>query len=140
MISQERFREVAYTSVQMAAGSGAILSTGEAVKCAADALHAAYEAELEALESKIASLQHELSLPAPEPSVGWRFSDSARLSSVKETARAIWAAYFVSGDTPMSQWYSGGKDVERIKADTNAVVNLADELESAFERRYGGKP
>lgn len=107
---------------------------------AADALHAAYEAELEALESKIASLQHELSLPAPEPSVGWRVSDSARLSSVKETARAIWAAYFVSGDTPMTQWYSGGKDVERIKADTNAVVNLADELESAFERRYGGKP
>lgn len=129
-MNQERAREIAREVQRI------WLQDERDVRCCvdavADALHAAYEAEraepvtMEALRVAAQSASEAIS--------------AARLSSVKETARAIWAAYFVSGDTPMAQWYSGGKDVERIKADTNAVVNLADELESAFERRYGGKP
>lgn len=122
MISKERFREEAKAAYTCWLGDENF--TLDCEDYIADTLHALHAEHMEELARGRGSVPN----------------DAARLSSVKETARAIWAAYFVSGDMPMTQWYSGGKDVERIKADTNAVVNLADELESAFERRYGGKP
>ena len=79
------------------------------VQDVADALHAAYEAE------RVAPVD-------------------ARLASIKETARQIWAAW-------NGVWES--KDEQTIQSESefklrsDGAVNMAEMLEDAFERRYG---
>lgn len=78
----------------------------------ADALHAAYEKDRAA--------------PAG--------CQDSRLASIKETARRIWAAWngvWESKDEPTILSES------EFKFRSDGAVNMAEMLESAFERRYG---
>lgn len=66
----------------------------------------------------------------------------SRLASIKETARGIWASNFVTEDNDdcaLRGLYPEGWD-DQLAADCDAAVRLAEALEDAFERRYGGKP
>lgn len=103
----------------------------------ADALHAAYEPELEALRAEVSKLKMELSLPAPTPDVGWRVSDSARLASIKETARRILAAEATTGEDSIRRRNGFNEGMDLI---CESTIDWAESFESAFERRYGGKP
>jgi len=113
-MNQEQAREIAETVFSKWRVCG-----GTQRHMIADALHAAYEPELEALRAEVSKLKMELSLPAPTPDVGWRVSDSARLASIKETARMLWA-----------------QDATGAKPET--ILAWAESFEDAFERRYGG--
>lgn len=90
-------------------------SLSDKLRRVADALHAAYEKDRAA--------------PAG--------CQDSRLASIKETARRIWAAWngvWESKDEPTILSES------EFKFRSDGAVNMAEMLESAFERRYGGKP
>ena len=113
---------------------------GELREMIADALHAKYEPELEALRAQVAKREVSpsvINLPggwAPDPKMDeWR-RNAARLASIKETARRIWAAWngvWESKDEPTILSES------EFKFRSDGAVNMAEMLESAFERRYG---
>lgn len=128
-MNREQAREIAVKAYQW--GS---------VQDVADALHAAYEAEreLEAAESRV----KEAAKPSPrtlvfQPMSAEDMRASARLASIKETARGIWGMYFSDGEMPLDQWYDHRKEAAMLEADADAAVDLAEALEAAFERRYG---
>ena len=94
------------------------------VQDVADALHAAYEAELEALRAQVAKREVSpsvIDLPggwAPDPKMDeWR-RNAARLASIKETARRMFAS-------------------DMFRCDSKACLDMAESFESAFERGYG---
>lgn len=124
-MNQERAREIARDAVARWKADDDGLRECPAV-VAADALHAAYEAELEALRAQVAKREVSpsvIDLPggwAPDPKMDeWR-RNAARLASIKETARGLFAS--------------------RRVVLVNSAFDQAEHFEETFERRYGGKP
>ena len=107
---------------------------GELRGMIADALHAKYEPELEALRAQVAKREVSpsvINLPggwAPDPKMDeWR-RNAARLASIKETARQIWAGW-------SAEWERTEYPVS-IDGRAETCVELAELLESALERSY----
>lgn len=142
-MNQERAREIAEKTWL----EGHSLKTSRVVRDVADALHAAYEAEAQQHKNLLddTGLTMENFRVATQ-AVAYA-EDRARLASIKETARAILAANFASSsDTGLRGMYPTGTPTsvvdwgEALRADCDAAIRFAEALESAFERRYGGKP